>query len=78
MSVFKIRQILMPRILSRLQYTNIYYQGHKTMERGGSVIECLTRDCGVAGSSLNGGTALCPLYPLLSTGSSQKDPSRHY
>ena len=24
------------------------------------MIECLTRDRGVAGSSLNGGTALCP------------------
>ena len=25
-----------------------------------SVVECLTRDQGVAGSSLPGGTALCP------------------
>ena len=37
------------------------------------MVECLTRDRGggggVAGSSLNGGTALCP-YPLLITGSS--------
>ena len=28
-------------------------------ERGGSVVQCFTR--GVAGSSLTGGTALCPL-----------------
>ena len=26
----------------------------------GSVVECLTPDRGVAGSSLNGGAALCP------------------
>ena len=38
----------------------IHYQGHKTMERGGSVLECLTRDCGVAGSRLTEGTASCP------------------
>ena len=24
------------------------------------MVECLIRDCGVAGSSLTGGTALCP------------------
>ena len=29
-------------------------------ERSGSVVECLTRDRGAAGSSLNGVTALCP------------------
>ena len=29
-------------------------------ERGCSVVECLTRDGGVAGSSLNIGTSLCP------------------
>ena len=29
-------------------------------EHGGSVVECLTRDRGVAGSRLTGGTALCP------------------
>ena len=26
----------------------------------GSVVECLTQDLGLAGSSLTGGTALCP------------------
>ena len=26
----------------------------------GSVVKCLTHDQGVAGSNLNGGTALCP------------------
>ena len=30
------------------------------MERGGSVVECLTQDRGVEGSSLTGGTVLCP------------------
>ena len=44
-----------------------------TMERGGSMAECLTRDMGVASSSLTGGNALCPrvrhLCPLVSTGS---------
>ena len=29
-------------------------------EHGGLVVECLTRDQGVAGSSPTGGTALCP------------------
>ena len=29
-------------------------------ERSGSVVECLTQDRGVAGSSLNSITALCP------------------
>ena len=29
-------------------------------ERSGSVVECLTRDWGTAGSSLTGVTALCP------------------
>ena len=29
-------------------------------ERSGSVVECLTRDQGAAGSSLSGVTALCP------------------
>ena len=29
-------------------------------ERDGSVVECLTRDRGIAGSSLAGRTALCP------------------
>ena len=31
-----------------------------TRERGGSVVECLTRDRRAAGSSLTGVTALCP------------------
>ena len=31
-----------------------------TWERSGSVVECLTRDRGAAGSSLTGVTALCP------------------
>ena len=46
------------------------------------VVECLTKDQGVVGSSLNMGTALCLWarhYPLLivSTGSTQEDPSQH-
>ena len=31
-----------------------------TWERSGSVLECLTRDRGAAGSSLTGVTVLCP------------------
>ena len=38
----------------------IHYQGHETMEKGGSVVERSTRDQGAAGSSLNRGTVLCP------------------
>ena len=29
-------------------------------EHGGSVVKCLTRDRGVVGSSLTGGTVVCP------------------
>ena len=32
----------------------------KSRERSGSVVECLTRDRGAAGSSLTGVTVLCP------------------
>ena len=41
-------------------------------ERSGSVVECFTRDRGVAGSSLTGVTAL---WSKLSTGLTQEDPS---
>ena len=41
----------------------------------GSVVECLTRDGGVAGSSLTGITALTH-QSSLSTGSTREDPSR--
>ena len=48
-------------------------------ERSGSVVECLTRDRGAAGSSLTGFTALWSLSKThlcqLSTGSTQEDPS---
>ena len=51
-------------------------------ERSGSVVECLTRDQGVAGLSLTGCTVLClqarhfKVYTLPSTGSTtQEDPS---
>ena len=47
--------------------------------RSGSVVECLTRDWGAAGSSLTGVTALWSLskthLSLLSTGSTQEDTS---
>ena len=51
-------------------------------ERSRSVVVCLTLDQGIAGSNLAWGTALCPgarqvLYPMLSTGSTQEDPSWH-
>ena len=48
-------------------------------ERSGSVVECFTRDRGVAGSSLTGVTALWFLSKThlskLSTGSTQEDSS---
>ena len=46
-------------------------------EPGGSVVEFLTRDRAVVGLSLTGGSVFCPmsktLYPMHSTGSTQKD-----
>ena len=48
-------------------------------ERSGSVVECLTRDRGAAGSSFTGVTALWSLSKThlsqLSTGSTQEDLS---
>ena len=44
------------------------------------MVMCLTRDRGVAGVSLTGGTALCPWARhliLYCIGSTQEDPSRH-
>ena len=41
-------------------------------ECSGSVVECLSRDLGVAGSILTSVTALCTL--ILHTGSTQEDP----
>ena len=43
----------------------LYRQGKhliqaRVRERSGSVVECLTRDLGVPGSSLTGVTVLCP------------------
>ena len=50
-------------------------------ERSCSVVECLNRNRGVAGSRHTGITALCPLArhisPSLNTGSIQEDLSRH-
>ena len=50
----------------------------KLWEHSGSVIECLSRDRGVAGSSLTGVTSLWSLgktdLSYLSTGSTQEDP----
>ena len=37
-----------------------YHKSKPEWERSGSVVECLTRDRGAAGSSLTGVTALCP------------------
>ena len=60
---------------SRFMANNIKLGG----ERSGSVVECLTRDRGAAGSSLTGITALWSLsmthLSLLGTGSTQEDPS---
>ena len=41
-------------------FTHIFFTAH-TWERSGSVVECLTRDRRVAGSSLTGVTALWSL-----------------
>ena len=38
----------------------LLWVNNKGEERSGPVVECLTRDRGVAGSSFNGITALCP------------------
>ena len=51
-------------------------------EHSGSVVKCLTCDQGAAGSSLTGGTHLVVSLSkthlsLLSTGSTQEDPSQH-
>ena len=61
---------------SEVKKTNISFIDR---ERSGSVVECLTRDRGAAGSSLTGVTALWSLskthLSYLSTGSSQEDLS---
>ena len=44
-------------------------------ERSGSVVECLTRDRGAAGSSLTGGSLSKTHLSQLSTGSTQEDLS---
>ena len=41
-----------------MEETDVRAQG--MWERSGSVVDFLTQDGGVAGSSLTGGTALCP------------------
>ena len=46
--------------LKRIAAIFISFDKLPNEERGCSVVECLTRDRGVAGSSLIGGTALCP------------------
>ena len=48
-------------------------------QHGGSVVECLTRDPRVVGSSLTEGSLAlhCVLDPFLSAGSTKEDRSRH-
>ena len=66
-----------------LQSVIVVYPDHAhffigNRERSGSVVECLTQDQGVAGSSLTGVTVLWSLskthLSLLSSGSTQEDP----
>ena len=61
--------------LSRYQFRGfcnfLVHKGFKE-EHSGSVVECLTQDRGVAGSSLTGGTELCCPQPI-STGSPHED-----
>ena len=48
------------QIVLKLKHLYNTYHMQKTRERSGSVVECLTRDRGAAGSSLTGVTVLCP------------------
>ena len=41
-------------------WNRLYIMIHAREEGSGSLVECLTRDQGVVGWSLTGGTALCP------------------
>ena len=41
-------------------YDKVLVKASEVEEHGGSVVECLIPDRGVAGSSLTGGNALCP------------------
>ena len=45
------------KVRAKKKYGNMKVE---EMERSGSVVECLTRDRGAAGSSLTGVTVLCP------------------
>ena len=47
--------------MSWCKYGVSYFVNHPFRERSGSVVECLTRDRGAAGSSLTGVTALWSL-----------------
>ena len=70
-----------PNCLQRLStYQQMPKVAASNRECSGSVVECLTQDRGVAGSSLTCSTALvlqlATLIPFC-TGSTQEDPSRH-
>ena len=77
LSVFNISWKLDSDNVARLSYfsTKRYVVGAQS----GSVVECLTRDREAVGSSLTGVTALWSLskthLSLLTTGSTQEDPS---
>ena len=45
-------------LISRSDLFSVYLDNWE--ERDSSMVECLTRGRGVVGSSLTGGTALCP------------------
>ena len=65
---------------ARVQPRNFIGKGNcMGREHSGSMVECLTRDRGAAGSSLTGITALWSLSKThltqLSTGLTQEDPS---
>ena len=59
-----IHALICKMLCSFIQQGDIFHVGHcrinHSMERIVSVVECLTRDRGAAGSSLTGITALCP------------------
>ena len=66
-------------VLQRTVLMRQFFWAPKSKEHRVSVVDYWTQDQGVAGSSLARGTASLSktLYPLLSTGSTQEDATRH-
>ena len=64
--MFRVVQFLVSKITNSLQPVGAQWLSVRVLdtrlrgERSGSVVECLTRDRGAAGSSLTGVTVFCP------------------